>query len=112
VLYGAVYDHQNTRRKVGIEHFIYAIYARTERWKFVLYLEDVQDPDEFVIWHEHAAFPARARGDRDLFDLEADPFERNDLADDPRHAALMDELLAGFLEWWRETGGAPLDLPE
>jgi choline-sulfatase len=35
-----------------------------------------------------------------LFDLAADPYERNDLAGDPAHAAVRDALLARVLESW------------
>ena len=35
-----------------------------------------------------------------LFDLVADPGERNDLAGDPAHAAVRDALLARVLEGW------------
>jgi arylsulfatase A-like enzyme len=112
VLHGAVYDSVDTRRKAAPEQHVYALYARTARYKFVLYLRDVVDTGEFVIWHEHAAFPTRKRGDRNLYDLEADPYERNDLSGDPRHQETMDRLLEGCLKWWKDTGGGPLNLPE
>ena len=35
-----------------------------------------------------------------LFDLASDPHERRDLAADPRHAALRDDLAARVLEGW------------
>jgi uncharacterized sulfatase len=110
VLFGAVYNHEERPGPQRAEDGVYALYARTERWKFVLYLRRV-DPEHYVLYHEFAPFPARARGDRDLFDLELDPYERNDLSGDAGHAALMQELQQGCLAWWRETGGAELELP-
>jgi choline-sulfatase len=35
-----------------------------------------------------------------LFDLASDPYERNDLAGDPAHAAIRDRLLARVLDGW------------
>jgi choline-sulfatase len=35
-----------------------------------------------------------------LFDLEADPHERSDLANDPRHASTRERLLARVLDGW------------
>jgi hypothetical protein len=76
----------------------------------VLYLRR-PDPGKDLVYHAFAAVPARARGERDLFDLAQDPHERNDLAGDPAHAALLDEFQQGCLAWWRESGGEELDLP-
>ncbi|MSR61816.1 MAG: hypothetical protein EXS08_05160 [Planctomycetes bacterium] len=109
-LYGAVYRYKERPGPKRPEKDVYAIYARTPRWKFVLYLRKV-DPENYVLFNEFASFPARERGQRELFDLEADPYERNDLARDSSHAVLMDELLQGCLAWWKETGGGELDLP-
>jgi len=110
VLYGAAYSYKDHPGQRRIENDVYAVYARTERWKFVLYLRNL-DPMNFLFFHEFAPFPTRQRGDRDLFDLQADPYERSNLAGDSSHAALMDELERGCLEWWRANGGGELELP-
>ena len=89
---------------------VYALVARTERWKFVYYLRNIE-AENTLLYHEFQPFPTRQRGERDLFDLAADPYERKDLSGDSSLAPLMDELLAGTLAWWKETGGAELDLP-
>jgi uncharacterized sulfatase len=109
-LYGAVYRYRDRPGAQKPEKDVYALYARTARWKFVLYLRDVE-PEGYLFFHEFAPFPARARGERDLFDLEQDPYEQRDLAADPAHAALVTELLQGCLSWWQESGGGELDLP-
>jgi hypothetical protein len=55
--------------------------------------------------------PLRARaGEERLFDVLQDPDERNDLARDRERTAVLDELRAATLEWWRKTGGG--ELPE
>jgi len=110
VLYGAVYQYKEGGGRQRAEDDVYALYARTARWKFVLHLRRL-DPANEHLYHEFAPFPERARGDRDLYDLEQDPYERRDLAGDSSHAALMDELLQGCLAWWRESGGEELALP-
>jgi uncharacterized sulfatase len=110
VLYGAVYEYEEGARRQRAEDAVYALYARTPRWKFVLHLRRL-DPKKNLLIHEFAPFPARARGDRDLYDLEQDPHERRDLAGDSSHAQLMDELQQGCLAWWRASGGGELDLP-
>ena len=108
-LYGATYRYKNRPGAPRPEKDVYALYARTARWKLVLYLHDVTPHDD--LFHEFVSCPVRKRGERDLFDLEQDPHEQRDLSDDSAHAALMEELLEGCLAWWRETGGGELDLP-
>jgi len=109
-IYGAVYCYKDRPGPKRPEKDVYAIYARTPRWKFVLYLRKV-DPKGYVLFNEFASFPERERGQHELFDLQQDPYERHDLSSDSSHAALMDELLQGCLAWWKETGGGELDLP-
>ena len=79
--------------------------ADGQRWNNPHYDWDLMASDGFAWWR------SRIARQRELFDLEADPYERNDLAHDSSHAALMDELLQGCLAWWKETGGGELDLP-
>jgi N-sulfoglucosamine sulfohydrolase len=71
---------------------------------------------------EQAAFMAPYKPEFELFDLRKDPFEINNLADDPAYAEVKSELLAE-LNAWREkvhdqgvtesfrTGGWPADYP-
>ncbi|MGC4933812.1 sulfatase family protein [Gordonia sp. DT30] len=50
------------------------------------------------------ASTARARPHVELYDLTSDPYERNNVADDPRYAAIR-TLLAERLAQWRATTG-------
>ena len=107
VLYAAVYG----RAAVGDERpekDAYALYARDARWKYVLYLQPVDE----TIWSTMIVTPQRdmnrLEGEEDLYDLETDPMELRDLSLDPAHRPRMDRMRAGALAWWRATGGGEL----
>ncbi len=48
---------------------------------------------------DQAKFFAPSKPEFELFDLQEDPHELNNLADDPHHASLKDELLAELYDW-------------
>jgi len=112
-LYGAVYAHAPVNYKGdpgiarGPQRDVYALYVRTERWKYVLYTQDVGPENDRYIWMVHQLSDAfvRSQGAQNLFDLDADPDEERDLAQAPDQK----QRLAGFreqvLEWWQRTGG-------
>jgi uncharacterized sulfatase len=108
-LFGAVFDYREHGRAQTPEESVYALYARTSRWKAVHYLRNVA-PEEMLLYHDFVPFPAAQRGQRALYDLEADPYEQHDLSGEPEHAARLAELLDGAALWWRATGGGELDL--
>lgn len=57
-------------------------------------------------------FMAPQRAPEELYDLQADPFELNNLAGDPRHRATLDHLrgvLAAWLKDTRDESAAPED---
>lgn len=112
-LYGAVYLQSPNELESRAERDAYALWARTPRWKYILYLRDVRerDDEEFKIQSNLAPYPERDRGDEDLFDLERDPYELDDLSARPENRELMQKLRADVLAWWRESGGRELDLP-
>ena len=105
-VYGAAYGQQATEG-LRPERDAYALFARTARWKYVLYLRDVREE-----WKVTTALVTgrleRSAGEEDLFDLAADPYELDDLALHPDLGETRAALRAGALQWWRETGGAPL----
>ncbi len=111
-LFGVGYRYKDRRRrKDALARDVYAVYARTASTKYVYYVRDVQNPELFNFIHPCSPFPARKRGDEDYYDLVNDPFEQNDLSDDPRYAMEMGRLLAAWKVWWKDANGPKLDLP-
>ena len=81
-------------KKAKLHDSIYGAYrhlqrmVRTERWKLIRYPHN---------------------GEVQLFDLQNDPWEKTDLAEDPQHAAVVKELTAKLKDWMKKTGDT-LDL--
>lgn len=89
--------------------------VRTNRWKLV---RNLAERPRWVLSGDIEASPSRrAIGDDhlrwrapvELYDLEADPFERDDLARDPAFRPRIDELDDLLRTWQRETGDPLLD---
>lgn len=111
VLHGAIYPAFVTKGDERPERDVYALYARTERWKYILFVQDIvaeRNRDYFRIQSILTDYPVRRAGDQDLYDLESDPYEQADLASDPAQASRLAELRGRVLSWWAETGGQPL----
>lgn len=89
---------------------------RTDRHKLIINFSSAptfMDPSQS--WYRRCTpkiSPAGNLGSHpvaELYDLAADPYELNDLADDPAHAGLRAELQARLGEWMRSTGDPLLD---
>mgnify|MGYP001166121780 CR=1 FL=1 len=93
-LFGVAYDRS---LEGAPEDAAYALYARDERWKYILFLRTIG--------------PVKA-GQQALYDLAGDPFELHDLAASKVGESGVDQRLAAFraaaLDWWRTTGGKEL----
>lgn len=110
-LFGAVYPTAATNEGEFPERDVYALYTRTERWKYVYYTRDVQGKVADQPWKLHhilAEAPLRNRGDQNLYDLDNDPFELNDLSGDPQHFDRLNAFRTEVFGWWKGTGGAPI----
>ena len=111
VLFGAIYPAFATKEDQRPERDVYALYARSERWKYILFTQDVYEKGNrkyFRIQSILTDYPERKRGDQDLYDLDADPHELNNLGDDPGHKARLADFKRQVLAWWTETGGKPI----
>ena len=111
-LFGAIYPAFATKNDQRPERDVYALYARDERWKYILYVQDVtakRNRNYFRIQSIETEFPTRSRGAQDLFDLNADPYERKNLAGKPEHAERIARMRQAVLDWWKQTGGRPID---
>ncbi len=114
VLCGAIYPAFATKGDNRPERDVYALYARTKKWKYILFLQDVtqdRSGDYFRIQSIATEFPTRTAGDEDLYNLESDPFEQKDLAGDAQHRQRLAGFKAAVLSWWIDTGGKPLEAP-
>jgi arylsulfatase A-like enzyme len=76
---------------------------RDARWKLIRY---VANPD----WPEHAG-QTRGSDVVQLFDLDADPWERVNLAWNPALAEVRSRLEEALLAWQRDTGDPALAVP-
>ena len=118
VLFGATYAHApyawtgDRSVKRTVERDILALYARTDRWKYVLHTQDIIPKKHRYVWMIAPLSEPyiREKGGEDLFDLQADPYERNNLAAQPGQAERLAELRRQALDWWTRTGGGPLDV--
>jgi len=114
VLFGAIYPAFATKGAERPERDVYAMYVRTKKWKYIYFVQDVvpqRNGSYFRIQSIETDYPARKAGDQDLYDLENDPYEQNNLAHDPAHKQRLAELKRRVTQWWRETGGRPLEAP-
>ena len=84
--------------------------VRTARWKFI---KNFEPGPELLLPADIAASPsaaavaaaaARPRPEEELYDLQADPFEHENLAADLAHGAIRAELRGRLLRWMEETG--------
>lgn len=115
-LYGAVFAHApvfysgDPSVPRSPQRDVFALYVRTKRWKYVLYTRDIGRKNERYIWivHRLSDMPERRKGEENLFDLDADPYEMNNLAERPEHRPRVAEFRKRVLDWWRRTGGQPI----
>lgn len=111
-LFGVIYPAFVTENDERPERDIFALYVRDERWKYMLFLQDVvasRNQDYFRIQSIETDYPTRRNGDEDLYDLQADPREFTNLAAKAGLAHPLAEMRTAVLAWWTQTGGKPID---
>ncbi len=80
--------------------------VRTDRWKYIRYLDLIprKDVRAATLTRQHmAALETRVLGPEELYDLEADPDETTDLARDPAHAEVLAAMRLRLVAWMRST---------
>ncbi len=110
-LFGAIYPAFATKDDQRPERDVYALYARTEKWKYIYFTQDVvaaRNGDYFRIQSIETDYPTRKAGDCDLYDLEQDPHEQHNLSGDPAQQQRLAEFRTRVMQWWRETDGKPI----
>jgi uncharacterized sulfatase len=108
-LFGAAYTA--ARSDGGVAQDVYALYARSAEWKYILYLKEGTTEPPCKVTALNSDFHCRP-GEVALYHLAADPYELANLAGREEHRELEQRLRAELLSWWHDTGGPPLELPE
>lgn len=89
--------------------------VRTERYKYIRYFEKSTHhpiPGDIVNGGASRELGRVARvGSEELFDLELDPNERRNLAEDAQHQELVEEMRTRLAGWMRETEDPLLEGP-
>ena len=120
VLFGSVYAHAPHAWKGAplvkrsAERDLLALYARTDQWKYVLYAQDINKGNERYTWMVKKLWDSftRKQGDQDLYDLNADPYEEKNLANQKGQEERITDFRKQVLNWWKRTGGGPLEVAE
>ena len=118
VIYGSVHARLvafykgDSSIKRSAQRDLFALVARTQRWKYILYTQDLTEENDAYIGVGHnLSDPVRRRkGEQELFDLDADPYEQSNLALSAEHREQVAQFQAGVLDWWKRTGGGPLNV--
>lgn len=86
---------------------VYALYVRTAKWKYILYLQDIDagNAGDLGFYAYGAELSPKRAGQEELFDLEADPHELHDLSGLAEHEEKKAEFRREVFEWWTSTGG-------
>lgn len=115
-------DYYTPRTEIFAEKTYHRSYdpircIRTEKFKYIINFEyntcydapsDVQQGD---IYRAAVEQYMAVRPRFELYDLEADPWEQNNLASDPQKAVIQNGLHERLITWMRETGDPLLQGP-
>lgn len=116
-LFGATYAHHAHNHPeadtlpIGPERDVFTLYARDKKWKYMLFTQDVGEHNVpyFYLRSNTGQVPTASKGEERLYDLEHDPFETNNLINQPGHRTRAAKLRRQLFDWWERTGGKPID---
>ncbi len=94
---------------------------RTERWKLIANFEFAPQQETSALYnHDSKSYAEILRAQPlnpmyhppfELYDLQSDPLERRNLADEPAHAERRDTLIRRLRQWMMDTKDPLLDGP-
>ena len=94
---------------------------RTQKWKLIANFEFAPQQETSPDYDNNAkSYVETAKAQPlsslyhppfELYDLEADPWEQENLADNPKYEDIRDELIRQLRQWMRDTGDPLLDGP-
>ncbi|NER84811.1 MAG: hypothetical protein F6K42_35905 [Leptolyngbya sp. SIO1D8] len=79
----------------------------------MLYAKEIGDKQHERYWGMDrllVRMMTRPKGDVDLYNLQDDPYEQHDLADDPQYREILSEFKEQVLQWWEKTSGRTLEM--
>jgi uncharacterized sulfatase len=93
------------------ERDIFALHVRDENWKYIFYIRDVREKDNYDLTIKPGVkpFPERSAGDEELFYLPNDPYEETNLANQVEQKNRIEQYRREVLHWWYNTGGKTFD---
>lgn len=101
-------DAENPRAEADAQ----ALYLRTGQWKYIFYLREIRagGPGSTFYRFDRATGGEIPAGREELYDLEADPEELENLAERPELRDRLHDMRQQVFAWWTSTGGGPLPL--
>lgn len=88
--------------------------VRTDRFKYICYFEKTIIDDVRIATVERSHWVERSllrQADEELYDLEHDPMEKNNLISDPGYSGQLKKLRAHLYDWMEKTGDPLLEGP-
>jgi arylsulfatase A-like enzyme len=123
--YLGIREEERTDRRRPGRSFAPLLEGRTQSEQSVFAVYDEYGPVRMVRSRDWKYVHRHPSGPHELYDLQADPEERNNLFGDPRHATMVEEFSRTVMEWferysdpvtdgreWGVTGAGQLRLAE
>ena len=87
----------------------YALWSRWDKYKYILYVRDIDDDEDTTnLWglnHVFIPFPTRSKVTEELYDLESDSNELDDLSGQSSYESVLLFMRDLATDFWIEAGG-------